>query len=405
MNNTIDIIYGPSLKQVQGVNYVNNSFVMGQKYFEQNGLKLGIIQSHEETFVCEEHTRLDTIGADVGTKGYVRKKTWKTRLKKILPHDNFLVSLIHIHFLYTRPAKKTVKKYLKLGRKSRFLMFHQMDELYRFLKATEGKREDVKMVWMNHGDGVPMSMSKITYPTAFKHEWYNRRYNYPIYHYVCEHVDKIVFLSKKACDICKDVPDERKTFIWNGEDDLPEVILKHTGEVVEIVCIGSMNYRKGQDKLIESLQFMQDEVLNKIHINFIGGGVQQKELEQYVAENHLERYVQFWGVRNDVPELLKKMDLFILPSSSEGMPMVIIESMRQGLYILCTDTGGCKEILRPEYGQIISREPREMAEVITDVIMNNKITDEARRAARDFYLKNLTLKANIDNFSKMFLSL
>lgn len=402
---TIDIIYAPSLKQVQGVNFVNNSFVLGQRYFEQNGLKLGIIQSHEETFVCEEHARLDSIGSNVGTAEFVRKNTWKKRFKKLLPHNSFLVGLIHLHFLYSIPADKAVKKYLRQNRKSQYVMFHQMDELYRYLKATEGKRENIKTIWMNHGDGIPMSMSKITYPAVFKHEWYARYFCYPIYNYVCEHVDKVVFLSKKACDTCKDVPAERKTYIWNGEDDLPDIHLKHTDEVVELVCIGSMNYRKGQDKLLESLQFMKEDVLNKIHINFIGGGVQLKELEQFVSDHHFEKYVKFWGVRNDVPELLKTMDLFVLPSLSEGMPMVIIESMRQGLYILCTDTGGCKEMIRPEFGQIITREPKDIAQVITDVVINDKISDDARRASRNFYLENLTLKANIDNFSRMFLSL
>ena len=402
---TIDIIYGPSLKQVQGVNYVNNSFVVGQKYFHQNGLKLGIIQSHEETFVCEEHVRLDTIGADVSRIKKSSNVKWKKVLKKIIPLNSFIVSRIIFYYLYTNPAKIAIKKYLKLQRKSQYVMFHQLDDLYMFLKATEGKRDNVKTIWMNHGDGFPMLMYKITYPAAFKYEWYNRLFFYPAYRYVCEHVDKVVFLSKKAYDTCRDVPNERKTFIWNGEDDLPDVQLKHTGEVVEVVCIGSMNYRKGQDKLIESLQYIHEDVLIKIHFNIVGGGTQQKELEQYVADHHFEKYVKFWGVRNDVPELLKKMDLFILPSLSEGMPMVIIESMRQGLYILCTDTGGCKEMIRPEFGQIISREPKEIAEAITDVVINGKITDEARRAARDFYLNYLTLKTNIDNFSRMFLSL
>ena len=128
-------------------------------------------------------------------------------------------------------------------------------------------------------------------------------------------------------------------------------------------------------------------------------------ISKYVHNHQLDEYVTFWGVRNDVPDILKNMDVFMLPSSSEGMPMSIREAERQGLYIVATDTGGIKEMISEDFGTIVERSISAIAETITDIVVNNKITPEVREASRNFYLNHFSLKNNINTFSKLFLSL
>jgi len=60
----------------------------------------------------------------------------------------------------------------------------------------------------------------------------------------------------------------------------------------------------------------------------------------------VERLVHFLGHRPDVPELLAAMDVFVLPSHSEGMPNALLEAMAAGKPVVATRVGGSAEIIR-----------------------------------------------------------
>ena len=402
---TIDIVYSASLKQVQGVNYVNSSFIQGQKYFEQNGLKLGKIVTPYENYECEGHDKLDIIGQGQETTKYVREKKFRRVLKVIFSSKFLLGALVKYYFNVYRPSKTAAERYLALRKESDYILFQGVFEAYYYFKLDGDRAGNVKTVWMNHGDGIAFSMMAPVFPALFRYRWVRSWLFYKKYRYAVERLDKVIFLSQKATDACQDIDEEKKTYIYNGEEDISEVKLKHTQDIVEIACVGSVNYRKGQDKLIQALGLLENGILQKIHVNIIGGGPQLQELKEYAKTIGIEKTITFWGVRNDVSEVLKEMDVFCLPSANEGMPMVIIEALRQGLYILGTDTGGIKEMIRPEFGKIITRNPKDIAETIQDIIVNNRVTDEARKASRRFYEANFTLKKNIDTFSEMFKSL
>lgn len=51
------------------------------------------------------------------------------------------------------------------------------------------------------------------------------------------------------------------------------------------------------------------------------------------------------GARNDVPELMRKMDLFVLPSLAEGISNTILEAMATGLPVIATKVGGNPELV------------------------------------------------------------
>ncbi len=60
-------------------------------------------------------------------------------------------------------------------------------------------------------------------------------------------------------------------------------------------------------------------------------------IKQLVREKGIQEHVHFLGIRRDVPLLLKCMDLFILPSLFEGLPVVMIEAQAAGIPCLVSD--------------------------------------------------------------------
>lgn len=69
----------------------------------------------------------------------------------------------------------------------------------------------------------------------------------------------------------------------------------------------------------------------------IGDGRLRSEIEQYIAENGLTDFVQVLGKRTDVANLYQCMDVFVLPSLFEGLPVTLVEAQAAGLPCLLSD--------------------------------------------------------------------
>ncbi len=78
----------------------------------------------------------------------------------------------------------------------------------------------------------------------------------------------------------------------------------------------------------------------------IGDGWLRPALERQIAELELENAVRLLGVRQDVPDWMRIADAYVMSSAWEGMPMVLLESHASGLPVVCTDVGGCSEIMQ-----------------------------------------------------------
>jgi sugar transferase (PEP-CTERM/EpsH1 system associated) len=79
----------------------------------------------------------------------------------------------------------------------------------------------------------------------------------------------------------------------------------------------------------------------------IGDGPERAALSRLAGQLGLETRVEFRGHRDDVPQLLQALDLFVLPSLSEGMSNTVLEAMAVGLPILASDVGGNRELIEP----------------------------------------------------------
>lgn len=83
------------------------------------------------------------------------------------------------------------------------------------------------------------------------------------------------------------------------------------------------------------------EQLSKLSLRYklllVGDGEIKKSIESAVSEKKLSESVIFTGNRKDVPKILNAMDIFVLPSFFEGVPMVIIEALANGLPCILSD--------------------------------------------------------------------
>jgi glycosyltransferase involved in cell wall biosynthesis len=77
----------------------------------------------------------------------------------------------------------------------------------------------------------------------------------------------------------------------------------------------------------------------------VGDGPERARLERTAGELGISGKVRFLGVRDDVPAVLKLMDVLVLSSLSEGSPNVVLEGMASGVPIVGTRVGGVPELV------------------------------------------------------------
>jgi glycosyltransferase involved in cell wall biosynthesis len=115
-----------------------------------------------------------------------------------------------------------------------------------------------------------------------------------------------------------------------------------------------------------------------------GRGKLLDRLKEEVSGMGLEKNIDFLGYREDIPQLLQAMDIFILPSLSEGTPLSILEAMASLKPVVATDVGGLSEIIENgETGFLVpSKDPGSLAAKILLVLENRDLAEKMAAAAR-----------------------
>lgn len=118
---------------------------------------------------------------------------------------------------------------------------------------------------------------------------------------------------------------------------------------------GRLEHVKGHDLLIQAMALLPDTY----HLVIAGGGSQRQMLTELVNHLGLEERVTFLGLVDDMPRFYQSLDLFCLPSRSEGFPLSTLEAQSCDIVTLCTNAGASKETLCPHTGWLVSRDSVE----------------------------------------------
>ncbi|MDB4470833.1 glycosyltransferase [Deltaproteobacteria bacterium] len=123
-----------------------------------------------------------------------------------------------------------------------------------------------------------------------------------------------------------------------------------------IGTVGRLDPIKDQAGLIEAFMSLR-ESLPDAQLLIVGHGPEQENLQRKAAEG-----VHLLGMRNDVAEILKVIDIFTLPSLNEGIANTVLEAMAAGLPIVATAVGGTPELLKHGYNGLLV-EPKNCSDL------------------------------------------
>jgi glycosyltransferase involved in cell wall biosynthesis len=103
------------------------------------------------------------------------------------------------------------------------------------------------------------------------------------------------------------------------------------------------HWGKGHKELFEAMAPLMERY--SVQALIVGGGRRMDEVRALAASLGLAGAVHFLGPRHDVPDLLNAMDIFVLPSYSEGLSLALLEAMAAGLPVVATAVGGTPEVV------------------------------------------------------------
>lgn len=164
-----------------------------------------------------------------------------------------------------------------------------------------------------------------------------------------------------------------------------------------IVFIGGLRPVKGVIYLIEAFKIISQKV-SEAKLFLVGNGAERKNLEEAVAKNGLSGCVRFIGEipHEKIPEYLAMADMFVLPSLSEGFPLVILEAMASGLPIVASNVRGLPEIVKEGESGFLA-EPKnshQIAEKILLLLENDalrqKISDANQEKSQAYDWEHVT---------------
>jgi len=175
-----------------------------------------------------------------------------------------------------------------------------------------------------------------------------------------------------------------------------EIVIGSVGRLVQI---------KDYKSLIESCALLIKAGQN-IKVLLVGDGDQRKNLHELAVLHRIEKKVIFAGQRDDIPNLLNAMDIFVLPSIDEGLSNTILEAMSAGKPVIATNVGGNREIITDRLtGMLITpQKPQEITLAIRSLLLDGKLFEAISKAGAANIREKFSMERMISRYDELYRS-
>ena len=240
-----------------------------------------------------------------------------------------------------------------------------------------------------------------------------RAYKPFVSHYVAVSKDLDDYLERAI-----GVPQFRRSLITNGVDTqaflpaqgapsavpgCPFVL----GENWLLGTVGRLQSVKNQPLLVRAfVRLLQDhpEAAIRMRLVVVGEGPLRAEIETLLADANVSHLAWLAGARDDVADVLRMLNCFVLPSQAEGTSCTLQEAMACGLPVVATAVGGTPDLLKHgESGFLVdSDDEAAMANAIWALYTDKAKTLRLAQNARDWALQNFGLDAMVHSYESLF---
>ena len=183
-----------------------------------------------------------------------------------------------------------------------------------------------------------------------------------------------------------------------GEYDIPD----------DAIVVGTVAVFRFQKRLDLWLEIMAEAIKQnpKIYGIIVGAGPLEPMLKEKHAALGLEGKVFFAGLQTNVKPYYEAMDIFMMSSSFEGLPIALLEAMSMACAIVSTDAGGIKEVLRPdEDGFLVSvDEWKSLSKSIVALAEDDQKLKDYQSLARQRVVDSFSIEVMVNALEKLYLT-
>jgi glycosyltransferase involved in cell wall biosynthesis len=192
---------------------------------------------------------------------------------------------------------------------------------------------------------------------------------------------------------------------WSSDVALKKGLGIQVGQPV-VGTVSFLRPEKGLDVLIDAVSLLQKE-FSRVCCLIVGTGEERQKLLEQIRQKKLDGAVVFAGFREDIPELLNAMDVFVLPSFEEGMPQSLLQALAMERAVVASAVGGVPEIVQD--GQtgflVYPRDPVALAEKVGMLLRNPDQGKVLGQAGRRFMKQDYSMEAMVAKTEQLYSSL
>lgn len=179
-----------------------------------------------------------------------------------------------------------------------------------------------------------------------------------------------------------------------------------------IGTVGRFVVAKNHRRLVDVLTMLQaDPALAgyQLRLVLVGDGEGRCDLEAYVQQQGVQASVIFAGMRQDIPDVLDALDLFVLSSDREGHPLTALEAQAAGTPVVLTDAGGSCEAIAHEAGQsggvLVEKTAEALTRAIREMILKPELRMQRGTFARSYALEHFDKQQMAQRYADIFLDI
>jgi len=159
-------------------------------------------------------------------------------------------------------------------------------------------------------------------------------------------------------------------FLENGvslpSGNIENPLKMHGNPEKRIVCLANMRAQKDHKNLLDAFKLVlkkhPDYSLHLLGKNYNDNYF--KEVSMYMDQEIFKEKVFYYGSQSDVYSILEQCDIGVLSSSSEGLPLALLEYGMANLAVVCTRVGQCEELVKTFGKCVPSKNPELLAKAI-----------------------------------------
>ena len=231
-----------------------------------------------------------------------------------------------------------------------------------------------------------------------EHSTNNRRRKYTFFRWIdrwmyrrYERVVSISGIAERNLTSYLHMSGDRFVTIHNGIDirkfanAQPNPSLKNGSKRFVVTMVAGFRYEKDQDTIVHAISLLPEDTYE---LWLVGDGSRRKELESLIQELGVGDQVILWGIRSDIPQILKTSDVIVMSSHFEGLSLSCLEGMSAGKPFLASNVDGLREIIQNSGLMFEHENYHQLAGMIKELFEDRnlyaKIADACSLKASDY---------------------